>query len=236
MSKLSIVVALVLLCCLAISAQASFSSSQALLSHFRNRIAQEFADSSAMETDDDESAEESLVQIFKSEGKCQNWASDAGNKYQGKIGYTCMGVIPQECWEQRNSLFGGELLSGFKGHPADFCYYAYNKDTEAYKAAAAQLYKTKYFDQGKCSGIPMPAYYICADIAVNSGVGRSRQYLNELGGYNGQDAKKFARQLNERHRKDYLYWGRPGTDNNKFLKGWLARADMRAKFIDNYDN
>lgn len=233
MSKLSIVLAVVLLCCLAISAHASYSESQALLNRFRSRIAEEFADALAMDTDDDESAEESLVQIFKSEGKCQNWESDAGNKYQGKIGYTCMGVIPQECWENRNSIFA-ELLSGFKGHPADFCYYAYNKDKETYQECAAKLYKSKYFDQGGCSGIPMPAYYVCADIAVNSGVGRSRQYLAELGGYHGQDAKTFARQLNERHRKDYMIWGRPGTANNKFLKGWLARADERAKFIDNY--
>ena len=39
-------------------------------------------------------AAEALAEIFKSEGKCQNWASDSGNSFQGKIGYTCMGVIP----------------------------------------------------------------------------------------------------------------------------------------------
>ena len=70
--------------------------------------------------------EEALSQIFKSEGRCQNWASDSGNKFQGKIGYTCMGVIPSECWNNRNGIFA-PLLSGFNGHPADFCKYAYDK-------------------------------------------------------------------------------------------------------------
>ena len=39
-------------------------------------------------------AAETLAEIFKSEGRCQNWASDSGNEFQGKIGYTCMGVTP----------------------------------------------------------------------------------------------------------------------------------------------
>ena len=39
-------------------------------------------------------ATETLAEIFKHEGQCQNWASDSGNKFQGKIGWTCMGVIP----------------------------------------------------------------------------------------------------------------------------------------------
>jgi len=96
------------------------------------------------------------------------------------------------------------------------------------------LYEKKYFGPGGCNPLPQPAFYVCADIAVNSGVGRSQQYLKEFGGYKGQDAKSFARQLNERHRKDYLIWGAPGKKNHVFLKGWLARADERARYINNY--
>ncbi|KAG2386414.1 hypothetical protein C9374_002860 [Naegleria lovaniensis] len=178
-------------------------------------------------------AEESLVQIFRSEGKCQNWASDSGNSFQGKIGYTCMGVIPSQCWNNRNGIFA-PLLGGFNGHPADFCKYAYDKNTVVFKQCAAQLYIQNYFGPGGCNPLPMPAFYVCADIAVNSGTGRSRQYIAELGGYHGQDAKQFARALNEKHRADYKRWGCPTCKNRVFLKGWLARADERDRFIDRY--
>nr|CAG4717301.1 unnamed protein product [Naegleria fowleri] len=183
--------------------------------------------------DNTKKAEEALAQIFGSEGKCQNWAFDSGNSFQGKIGYTCMGVIPAECWNNRNGIFA-PLLGGFKGHPADFCKYAYDRNQVVYKQCAAQLYTQNYFGPGGCNQLPMPAFYVCADIAVNSGTGRSKQYINELGGYHGQNAKQFARALNEKHRADYKRWGCPTCKNRVFLKGWLARADARDRYIDNY--
>ncbi|KAG2383396.1 hypothetical protein C9374_004067 [Naegleria lovaniensis] len=174
-----------------------------------------------------------LAKIFEHEGLCQNWASDSGNDFQGKIGYTCMGVTPSQCWNNRNTIFS-PLYSGFDGHPADFCKYAYDQNPAVYKQCAAQLYAQNYFGPGGCNPLPMPAYYVCADIAVNSGVGRSQQYISELGGYNGQNAKEFARALNEKHRADYKRWGCPTCKNRVFLAGWLARADERDRFIDNY--
>nr|CAG4714636.1 unnamed protein product [Naegleria fowleri] len=140
-------------------------------------------------------------------------AASISSAREGKIGYTCMGVTPYQCWIHRNTIFA-PLYAGFDGHPADFCKYAYDKNPTVYKQCAAQLYEQNYFNQGGCSPLPMPAYYVCADIAVNSGVGRSQQYISELGGYHGQDAKEFARALNEKHRADYIRWGCPTCENS----------------------
>jgi len=75
------------------------------------------------------------------------------------------------------------------------------------------------------------AFYVCADIAVNSGVGRSAQFLGKLGAV-GSDAKAYAKKLNEMHRQFYKQIG--VGKNAKFLKGWLARAASRDAYITNY--
>lgn len=41
-----------------------------------------------------------------------------------------------------------------------------------------QLYAEKYFRV--CDRLPMPAFYVCGDIAVNSGTGRAREYLDAI--------------------------------------------------------
>ena len=50
-------------------------------------LADEIAEQILADTENDlnKKANEALVEIFKHEGKCQNWASDSGNKFQGKI-------------------------------------------------------------------------------------------------------------------------------------------------------
>ncbi len=78
----------------------------------------------------------------------------------------------------------------------------------------------------------MPAFYVCADIAVNSGPGRSKQFLRDLGAIGGSSAKDYARRLNEMHRQFYKKIGTGG--NARFLNGWLNRADDRDDFIDTY--
>lgn len=178
--------------------------------------------------------QETLSEVFKSEGLCQNWSSDTGNSFQGRVGYTCMGLIPAECWNNRGGAF--KWASGFNGHPSMFCKYAFDKDKNKYKAAAAQIYTTKYFKPGGCESLPQPAFYVCADIAINSGVGRSKQYLRELGPLRGNSAdaiKSYARRLNQRHRQDYIKWSSSGSQA-KFRQGWLNRAAHRDQYINNY--
>jgi len=64
-------------------------------------LADEIAEQLLADAEDDlnKKAEEALVEIFKHEGQCQNWSSDSGNKFQGKIGYTCKGTYRLDTWE-----------------------------------------------------------------------------------------------------------------------------------------
>jgi hypothetical protein len=143
-------------------------------------------------------ANEALTEIFQSEGLCQNWASDSGNHFNGEIGYTCMGLIPEECWDNRNAFFQ-YAASSYSGSPAQFCKFAYDMDKTQYKSGAAQLYIKKYFTPGGCSVLPQPAFYVCSDIAVLSGIGRSQRYLKQLGPLTATDAasiKDYAHKLN----------------------------------------
>lgn len=178
--------------------------------------------------------QETLSEVFRSEGLCQNWSSDRGNSFQGRIGYTCMGLIPGECWGNRSGAFS--WATGFRGHPSMFCKYAFDKDRNKYKQSAAQIYTNKYFKPGGCETLPQPAFYVCADIAINSGTGRSKQYLRELGPLRGNSAdaiKSYARRLNQRHRQDYIKWSSSGSQA-KFRQGWLNRAKHRDEYINNY--
>jgi hypothetical protein len=173
---------------------------------------------------------ETLGLIFGHEGQCQNWASDVGNTCQGKLGYTCMGITPCVAYSNRQQSFA--YASGFNGHPADFCKYAYDLNRDAFKKGAADVYRRNYFYV--CDALSQPAFYICADISVNSGPGKSQEFLNKLNGCRNLSSKDCARQMNQMHREFYQYIGRPGTSNNKFLAGWLARADARDRYINQF--
>jgi len=107
-----------------------------------------------------------LKQIFGHEGKCQNWKSDSGNKFQGSIGYTCNGIIPSVGYNNRNGAFS-YAADKCKGQGANFVKCAHDVDPAKFKAGAAEVYKSQYFKPGGCSQLKMPAYYVCADIAVS---------------------------------------------------------------------
>lgn len=127
---------------------------------------------------------QTLEMIFGHEGQCQNWASDVGNTCQGKIGYTCMGITP--CVAYGNRQFFG-YASSFNGQPADFCKYAYDLNRAGFKQGSAEIYKKNYFYP--CNSLAQPAFYVCADISVNSGPGKSQQYMKELNNCSGLSAK-----------------------------------------------
>lgn len=176
-------------------------------------------------------AEAALQLAFGFEGGCQNWGSDSGNWFQGGKGFTCMGIIPSVGWNHRNGLLS-ELGAGFSGHPSMFVKFAHDKNPSAFKTVVAEIYKQDYFAPGGCADLPQPAFEVCADIAINSGVGRSRQYLREIG--NIADPKQLARVLNARHRQDYIRWSSPGNKDAVFRAGWLSRADRRDRYIDKF--
>lgn len=175
--------------------------------------------------------EAALQLAFGFEGGCQNWSHDSGNWFQGQKGFTCMGIIPSVGWNHRNGLLR-DLGAGFSDHPAKFVKFARDKNPSAFKRVVAEIYKQDYFVPGGCAELPQPAFEVCADIAINSGVGRSRQYLREIG--TRLDAKSLAKALNERHRQDYLRWSKPGNKDSVFRKGWLSRADRRDRYIDKF--
>jgi len=108
---------------------------------------------------------------------------------------------------------------------------AYDMNKQLFKQGSAQIYQSQFFAPAGCTRLAMPAYYVCADIAVNSGVGTATKYLREIG--NVSDPKELARRLNNRHREDYLRWSASGP-NARFRQGWLNRAAARERFINNY--
>ena len=154
--------------------------------------------------------------IFKAEGQCQNWASDSGNKFNGKIGYTCMGqnVVTIEMESFLHSL---KVTLVVQKNSTSMVMI---RTELSINNVLPNCILRNYFTPAGCNDLPQPAFYVCSDIAVNSGVGRSKQYLAELGGYSGQGAKTFARQLNDKQRQDYIKWGCPTCKNHVFLKGW----------------
>lgn len=176
-------------------------------------------------------AEAALQLAFGFEGSCQNLGNDSANWFQGLHGFTCMGIIPSVGWNHRNDLLSG-LGAGFNGHPSMFVKFAHDKNPSAFKTAVAEIYKQDYFAPGGCADLPQPAFEVCADIAINSGVGRSRQYLREIG--IRADPKQLAKALNERHRQDYIRWSTLGNKDSVFRAGWLSRADRRDKYIDKF--
>mmetsp|Transcript_9731 Transcript_9731/g.14361 ORF Transcript_9731/g.14361 Transcript_9731/m.14361 type:complete len:302 (-) Transcript_9731:21-926(-) len=171
---------------------------------------------------------DSLRMIFSSEGKCQNWSSDSGNWMNGKLGYTCAGIIPSVGYNNRNLFsYASSCLNG-PSHLFVKC--AWDKSNSKFNDAAAKIYEKQYAIAGGCANLPQPAYYVCFDIAVNSGPGRSKQFIREFGGYNGNPID-FATKLNERHRSFYISISQPGSKNHKFRAGWLRRADHRKQYI-----
>jgi len=162
-----------------------------------------------------------VEKIFGHEGTCQNSAADkSGNMYQGKMGYTCMGITPETGFVNRNKFPG---CSGFSGHAADFVKWCYDKSSSNFKAGATEIYKASYFNV--CNQLEQPAFYVCSDISVNSGPGRSQAFMKQLGSA-GTDMKSYAKKMNELHRQFYKQIGGPN------LQGWLNRANARDQYID----
>lgn len=168
---------------------------------------------------------ETLNRILGNEGGCQNWASDTGNTYQGRRGYTCMGITPEVGHRNRNKFTG---CSGFSGPPADFVKWCYDRSPSKFKEGAISVYRANYFNV--CNKLGQPAYYVCCDISVNSGPARARRLMAQLG--SPSNMKSFARQLNEKHRQFYRSIAESRPSQNKFLKGWLNRAAARDRFIE----
>jgi len=172
--------------------------------------------------------EHALKEIFRFEGKCQNSASDKGNHLQGKVGYTCMGITPGVGWKNRK-LFPSCIE--YKGHASAFVKHCYDRQVETFKHGAGQIYRKQYLNT--CSALSEPAFFVCADIAVNSGTSRVRRFMKSLG-KQGNDIKEYARKLNKLHRAFYKKITRRNHNYKKFLKGWLRRADERDYYINSY--
>lgn len=138
-----------------------------------------------------------------------------------------MGIIPSVGWNARNTDFS-YAASTFSGSSEMFVKYAYDKNPSSFKNGAANIYKKNYFNV--CDHLQQPAFYVCSDISINSGPGRASQFLRELGSC-GNDIKGYATRLNEKHRQFYKAIAPPGSNNARFLQGWLNRAASRDRFI-----
>jgi hypothetical protein len=142
-----------------------------------------------------------------------------------------MGIIPSVGWKHRDGLLA-KLGEGFNDHPSQFVKFVHDRNPVQFKIAVSEIYKKDYFIPGGCNKLSQPAFEICADIAINSGVGRSMQYLKEIGSQS--NPKALAKALNNRHRQDYNKWGAPGKKNSVFFRGWNARANKREEYINQF--
>jgi len=167
-------------------------------------------------------------------GKCGNHASDSGNKCKGKIGWTCMGVTPCNVWNARKTFYKHCLSKCTVDWEYSKC--CYDMDTAAYQVATEKYYVEKYFTDGNCLGLGWPAFYVCGDIAINSGIGRSQQYVGLMGStcdtYPG-GCKAYCTAMNQKHRVFY-HEAAKKNDNHKFLAGasqvritWLLCSALR---------
>lgn len=87
-------------------------------------------------------------------------------------------------------------------------------------AAAAELYKTKYWDAIGADNLPPDLQSQAFDASVNQGVGATKKMLAEANG----DPAKFA----ELRRQRYIELAEKDPSQKKFLAGWLSRVDQAA--------
>lgn len=172
----------------------------------------------------EDKVEQALNFIFKAEGKCQNWANDAGNYYQGKLGYTCEGIIPETLWNAKE--YFSYCLNDFSGHPADSVKHCYDKDSQKFHESAKQTYINKYFAPGGCAELTDTLAFIsCADASILSGIGKSREFVQRTA--NISNGKERAKAINELHRQQLMSINKP-----QFHEGWGNRKKAMADFID----
>lgn len=172
-----------------------------------------------------------LIEIFGNEGACQNQASDTGNWYDGKLGYTCQGVTPKVGYELKDKYYSYASKS-FTGSKELFVKYAHDKDMNKFEEGTGNLYVDKYFYV--CSQFEMPTYYICSDVSVNSGPGRSKKFIDQLEEKGKSwSKKKYATEFNELHRQFYKELGKQ-EKYKPYLKGWLKRAEHRDEYIETF--
>jgi Glycosyl hydrolase 108 len=179
-------------------------------------------------TGKDKKVDAALKLIFNSEGKCQNWNSDSGNYFQGRKGYTCEGIIPETLWSAKEIF--SYCMSGFTGHPADSVKFCYDKDPKKFHQAAIQTYIQKYFAPGKCSDLKQPAFEACADASILSGIGKSRQFVNQSEGISDPVAR--AKKINDLHRQQLM-----GISSKpEYHNGWSNRKDRMDSYIGKFNS
>jgi lysozyme family protein len=110
----------------------------------------------------------------------------------------------------------------------------------------ADIYRMRYWRASRAEWLPWPLSLAVFDIAVNSGVGRSTQFLNRIFGLGTSmewtvalsakihkaNAKETALQLCRERERFYRRLAVLRPVNRKFLKGWLRRNDALRKEIE----
>lgn len=85
------------------------------------------------------------------------------------------------------------------------------------------IYRTEYWDILKCDGLAWPLCAVVADVAVNNGVGRAKQWLKKT-----KDAATML-DLRDHFYRD-LAARRPET--SRFLAGWLKRDAALRRLLE----
>jgi hypothetical protein len=111
----------------------------------------------------------------------------------GEHGSTCMCITPKDAWKERYRIFNWcreSFVNKFGNESSGFSEYCFTLNTNMFRTSAAwviscgdvsdnwfalkvQLLRDDIFEL-YCDHLPMPAYYVCADICL-----MSRQYCKE---------------------------------------------------------
>jgi lysozyme family protein len=95
-------------------------------------------------------------------------------------------------------------------------------------AEVNDIYKTRYWDAAGCERMTEPVSTIAMDIAVNMGVGRVKQFIDQISksmdSDPSNDVDEVAHRLLELRTNFYYAIVKRRPASNVFLKGWLNRV------------
>lgn len=156
----------------------------------------------------------SFEHVLKSEGGYVNDPNDHG-------GETNLGVT-KKAWAE------------FIGRPVE------DGEMKALtKEAVDPFYKKMYWDKCHCDDLPTGLDYAVFDFAVNAGTGRAAKFLQQAVGVTADgaigpgtmaavakaDPKQALEQFSQAKAAFYKGLVEHNPDQQKFIKGWLARVD-----------
>ena len=96
-----------------------------------------------------------------------------------------------------------------------------------------KLYNEQYANQGGCTNLPQPAFYICLDLSIHHGPAWTLNIIknNPIGDMNG---KEYGHLINEFSRQLYYQMSKQSSAFNSRINDFISIVDARKEYINNY--